>query len=360
MTLTLATQTFTYAQTALAAEILRSGKLLAIPTETVYGLAANAYDAAAVAQVFEAKKRPSFDPLIVHVARSWSTLSTLDAKQIIDLSRLNDLQRRLLTTLIEKFWPGPLTLLMPKGSKIPDLVTSGLTDVGVRMPHHAVTEHLLEQLQLPLAAPSANRFGRISPTRADHVMEELGGSIHGILDGGPCLVGLESTVASVGANGHINILRPGKIASEEIADCLEQFNVKVTVTSTVLDHHNQHRSPGQLASHYAPKKPCYIARNQTEFWELIAKLGQSFSFIAIASRTNWTQSLSPNVRPFMIESLSFSEKGTPIEVASHLFERLRQADHNQDSHAIIAEFPIEESGLWLAIRDRLVRASQRS
>jgi len=189
---------FTTSVTA-AAEFLRAGKLVAFPTETVYGLGANALDAGAVARVFEVKNRPHFDPLIVHIAdEAWLPRLVIE---IPSSAR----------KLAEAFWPGPLTLVLPKTDLIPDLVTSGLPGVAVRMPSHPMARQLLRETDLPIAAPSANPFGQLSPTTAQHVAETLGDRIDLILDGGPCEVGVESTVVQVHADGAV-LLRQGGIA----------------------------------------------------------------------------------------------------------------------------------------------------
>ncbi|HLJ79708.1 MAG TPA: L-threonylcarbamoyladenylate synthase, partial [Acidobacteriaceae bacterium] len=186
-----------------AAEILRGGGTVAFPTETVYGLGANALDARAVAKIFEAKQRPNWDPLIVHVA----DVAMLDALTV----QVPESARR----LIEAFWPGPLTLLLPKNQQVPDIVTAGLPRVGLRMPAHPVARALLQAAQLPVAAPSANTFGRTSPTTAEHVAQDLEGRIDAILDGGETTHGVESTVVAVSDEGCV-IFRPGVITLEQI------------------------------------------------------------------------------------------------------------------------------------------------
>ena len=190
-------QILTASECALAVDCLRSGDIVGMPTETVYGLAGNAFDANAVAKIFAAKERPSFDPLIVHVAKDLSSVAKLGLAKIIHPQSMTPSMIRITDALIQKFWPGPLTIILPKHSKIPDLVTSGLDRVGVRMPAHELAQQLLKATGLPLAAPSANRFGRISPTTAQHVAEELGTKIKYIVDGGSCTVGIESTVVTV-------------------------------------------------------------------------------------------------------------------------------------------------------------------
>src|SRR5262245_21143241 len=204
-----------------AADALRRGELVGMPTETVYGLAANAFDASAVARIFAAKDRPSFDPLIVHVVRpagplEREVLSGLEDEGIVEISRLPQLARERADVLLRRFWPGPLTLVLPRGRRIPDLVTSGLETVAIRMPAHPVAQALLKVAAIPLAAPSANRFGRISPTTAAHVVQELGDRIGIVIDGGSSTVGVESTVVAIGNDGTLSLLRPGGVAVEAI------------------------------------------------------------------------------------------------------------------------------------------------
>src|SRR5882757_6833333 len=217
-----------------ARQLLESGALVAIPTETVYGLAGNALEASAVSKIFEVKDRPDFDPLIVHVsslgrAREYVTEIPQQAHQ-----------------LVESFWPGPLTLLLTKTRLIPDIVTAGLDRVGVRCPDHPVTRVLLEQLPFPLAAPSANPFGYVSPTTPQHVQDQLGEKIPYILDGGPCAIGIESTVVGW-ENGMSMIYRMGGVSVEQIEAVIGSVKMKSHSTS-------QPQAPGQISSHYAPRK----------------------------------------------------------------------------------------------------------
>ena len=223
-----------------AAAFLRLGKLVAIPTETVYGLAGNALDVKAVSSIFQTKNRPSFDPLILHVA-SLEQVSPFVSEFPEKLKRL-----------AEAFWPGPLTVLLPRKASVPDLVTSGLDRVAVRVPNHPLTLALLAQLDFPLAAPSANPFGYISPTQAAHVAAQLGLQIPYILDGGACAVGLESTI--VGMEGEqVVIYRLGGLELSEIESLVGQVTVQAPSTSTPS-------APGQLASHYAPRKPIFLGK----------------------------------------------------------------------------------------------------
>ena len=230
-----------------AVELLRKGDLVALPTETVYGLAAKALNPIAVAKIFEAKERPRFDPLIVHLPnREW-------------LGRIVDLpagDRQLIGKLADKFWPGPFTMVLPKREVVPDIVTAGLDTVAVRLSAHRVFAEIVGELDEPLAAPSANRFGRVSPTTAQHVLDELDGRIPLIVDAGPTEHGIESTIVAV-RDGGIAILRRGPITHEQLSEFAEVGSVVRTPTIS---------SPGQLPSHYAPKTPLRLIDNAEAFF----------------------------------------------------------------------------------------------
>ena len=304
-----------------AAELLREGAIVAIPTETVYGLAANTFDEDAVLKVFEAKQRPSFDPLIVHVA---------DRETILLVAREFPRGTR---ELMDAFWPGPLTLVLPKRSEVPDLVTSGLDTVGVRMPSHPVARALLNALNFPLAAPSANPFGYVSPTTAQHVADQLGDRIPYILDGGPCSVGVESTIIGWD-DGRWVLYRPGGIPIERIEAVIGRI--------AITQHKVLPVAPGMLESHYAPRTPLHIG----DVAQLLKKFANEHVGV-ISFRTKYDahrcEVLSPN--------------GDIAEAARHLFGALRALDLS-DCTVILAElFPNE--GLGAAINDRLRRASSR-
>lgn len=304
-----------------AARILREGGIVAIPTETVYGLAANAFDEAAVLDVFEAKQRPSFDPLIVHVG---------------EREHAHRVARELppgAQALINAFWPGPLTLVLPKRAEVPDIVTSGLDTVGVRMPAHPLALQLLRAIGFPLAAPSANPFGYVSPTTAQHVADQLGDRIPFILDGGACAVGVESTI--IGWEGDRWVLyRPGGIPAEAIEAVIGSVAHAV---KRVLP-----AAPGMLESHYAPRIPVHVGD--------IAFLkerfdGKRIGIISFTSRhaAHSCETLSP--------------RGDLAGAARKLFGAMRALE-DSDCEVILAErFP--EVGLGRAINDRLRRASAR-
>ena len=229
-----------------AVELLRKGDLVALPTETVYGLAAKALNPIAVAKIFEAKERPRFDPLIVHLPnRDW-------LERIVDVPADD---RQLLGKLADNFWPGPFTMILPKREIIPDIVTAGLSTVAVRLSAHPVFSEIVGELHEPLAAPSANRFGRVSPTTAQHVLDELDGRIPLIIDAGPTQHGIESTIVAIG-NSKIAILRRGPITHEQLSEFAEVSSV--VSTPTIF-------SPGQLPSHYAPRTPLCLIDNAEAF-----------------------------------------------------------------------------------------------
>ena len=302
---------------------LEKGELVAIPTETVYGLAANALDPIAVAKIFEAKERPTFDPLIVH------THSLKEVQRFVTEIHPN------LLKLAETFWPGPLTLLLPKKEIIPSLVTSGLDRVGVRIPNHLMTLDLLSQLSFPLAAPSANPFGYISPTSPTHVQKQLGEKIPYILDGGNCEVGLESTIVGE-ENGEIIIYRLGGLSVDDIEKVIGKVSVQLNQSSNP-------KAPGQLKSHYAPKKPFYLGDLETLQKQFSGKkmgvlvFGKNFPILNNA----FIKNLSP--------SNNYSE------AAVNLFAFLRELDE-ADIDIIISHY-LPEIGLGLAINDRLKRAA---
>ena len=302
-----------------AACLLQGGSLGAIPTETVYGLAANAFDEAAVLRIFAAKDRPSFDPLIVHIGRP---------EDIHRVARELPLHAE---ALMAAFWPGPLTLLLPKRAEVPDLVTSGLDTVGVRMPAHPMTLELLRTLPFPLAAPSANPFGYVSPTTAQHVADQLGARVPYILDGGPCAVGVESTIIGW-VDGRWLLYRPGGIATEAIEH--------ITGPLTLAARKDLPAAPGMLDSHYAPRKPLY--RGDVE--ALIKRFaGRSVGVISFQ-------------REYLAHRCEvLSEQGDLAEAARHLFAVLREMDNSECSVIVAEEFP--EEGLGRAINDRLRRAS---
>ena len=308
-----------------ASTYLKQGQLVAIPTETVYGLAGNALDVKAVSSIFETKNRPSFDPLILHVASLEQVNSFVTAFP------------EKLKRLAEAFWPGPLTVLLPRKASVPDLVTSGLDRVAVRVPNHPLTLALLAQLDFPLAAPSANPFGYISPTQAGHVAAQLGTQIPYILDGGACAVGLESTIVGM-EEEQVVIYRLGG---------LDISSIESIVGPVIVQAHSSSNpsAPGQLASHYAPRKPFVLG----DLTELIPQLVQQGKKVGVLSFSTHFPSLSSD------RQVTLSARQDLKEAAQRLFMAMRLLDES-DAELIVAEF-VPEIGLGRAINDRLKRAA---
>lgn len=306
---------------AVAAACLVAGGLVALPTETVYGLGGNALDPRAVARIFEAKQRPFFDPLIVHLAdRSW-------------LPRVAQNVPPLALRLAEEFWPGPLTLVLPRTSAIPDLVTSGLDTVGVRVPDHPLTREVLRLADCPIAAPSANPFGRLSPTTAQHVAEQLGDRIDLILDGGPCRVGVESTILRVAGDSLI-LLRPGGLPIENLAPFAARIERPTTAEEQLPT------APGMLPQHYAPRTPVRLWK-AGETWPEGRRVGQLLLSGTVDSRAAACEVLSAS--------------GDLVEAAAGFFEALHRLDARGLDVILAAPFP--ERGLGIALNDRLSRAA---
>lgn len=295
-----------------AAEVLRGGGLVAVPTETVYGLAARADSEAAVAAIYRAKGRPDFNPLIVHVAN----VAAAQQFAVFDVRA---------STLAQAFWPGPLTMVLPKRveANLALAVTAGLPTVALRCPAHDVMHELLERTQLPLAAPSANRSGGVSPSEACHVAASLGGKVDLILDGGPCVAGIESTIVGLRANGWQQ-LRPGPITVAQIAQVLSEDAI-VTGEGGGIE------APGQLASHYAPGKP--VRLNAVE-------AGPDEFHIGFGAVTG---------------NVTLSSSGDLAEAAARLYAALHDAAASTQPRIAVA--PIAEHGIGAAINDRLRRAA---
>jgi L-threonylcarbamoyladenylate synthase len=311
---------------AYAVKLLRKGETVALPTETVYGLAADALDPIAVAKIFEAKERPRFDPLIVHLPnREW----------LERVAHLASHDREMSFTLADKFWPGPFTMVLPKREVIPDIVTAGLDTIAVRISAHPVFHKIVRAFGKPLAAPSANRFGQVSPTTAKHVFDELEGRIPLIIDAGQTEHGLESTIVTV-QDGRIHILRRGPITAEQ----LSEFGNVDTMPPT-----KKISSPGQLASHYAPKTPLELIDTAENY---SPKRHERVGLLA------W-RPIESFQRFAAVRQLS--QEQDPCEAAANLFRYLRELDA-LGLDCIIAE-RVPSRGLGAAIMDRLERASYR-
>lgn len=312
----------------LLATALQRGELVAIPTETVYGLAAHALDTRACRKIFTAKRRPDHDPLIVHVS---------DLRAAEKLAEFNDAAR----VIARHFWPGPLTLVLPKRKIVPGIVTSGQDTVALRSPAHPLARRLLKLSGLPLAAPSANLFGYVSPTTAEHVRLGLGTRIKHILDGGACRVGVESTIVAVSPTGVLRVLRPGAISGPDILAVLRQAGLKARVVSgntpvAVL-------SPGLLDQHYSPHTPLTLTARITAAQRK-----------AVGADTALIFQRKP--RNGGANTFWFSASGKPTEVAHNLFAILRQADAGKFARMIIESAPRSGGALATAINDRLTRA----
>lgn len=314
-----------------AKTLLEKGELIAIPTETVYGLAANALNENAVIKIFKVKNRPFFDPLIVHI-RNKSEVKKYASEFPAKAKRL-----------AEKFWPGPLSIVVPKSKIILDIVTAGLDSVALRMPNHPVTLRLLKMLPFPLAAPSANPFGYVSPTSAQHVEKQLGKKIPLIIDGGKCPVGVESTVISFTEKIPV-ILRHGGISVEEIKKVIGKVSVETKSIRQLTD------SPGMLKSHYATRKPLYIGKIDS----LIKKFGdKKFGTLSFYKSFH---------HPNLVRSEILSPEKNIDEAARNLFSAMRRLDEprcyrgRSEAEIILAE-TFSDKGLGRAINDRLKRAS---
>lgn len=310
---------------AAAVELLRSGNTVALPTETVYGLAAAALKSDAVGKIFEAKERPRFNPLIVHLPdRDW-----LDR-----VARIDRDSRDLIEKLIAEFWPGPFTIVLSRKEIIPGIVTAGLDTAAFRISAHAVFSEIIRAFDSPLAAPSANRFGRVSPTTAEHVRTELEGRIPLIVDAGPALHGIESTIIAA-RNGQMELLRRGPITIEQ----LEAFGEVV-----VAEAGQRPETPGQLPSHYAPRTPLVLTDNPFSFAVPARKRCGLLAWRSMAGSIQFA------------EIRQFSPHQDPREAGANLFRYLRELDQlNLD--LIVAE-KLPDEGLGAAINDRLCRGAR--
>jgi L-threonylcarbamoyladenylate synthase len=310
-----------------ACAILRHGGLVAFPTETVYGLGADAKNPAAVAKIFAAKQRPADHPLIVHIAdsdqiREWSGEITTAAQK-----------------LIQHFWPGPLTLILPRAENVLECITGGQNTIGLRMPQHPVAQALLQTFGSGIAAPSANRFGHISPTRAEHVWQELGNSVDLILDGGDCEVGIESTIVDVSGE-QIKVLRPGIISAVQLSLVLgEEVIINTNIVAAAI------RTSGMLLSHYAPQTPLQLISTENLAEQINLLLAKNKT-VAVLAR-----------RPALLEHADLYWFAMPNEVeayAHELYARLRAADQLDCSVILVEAVP--QDAQWLAVHDRLSKA----
>lgn len=311
-------------------EALLAGELAALPTETVYGLAANALNETAVQKIFEVKGRPLIDPLIVHV---------YDVSQIESLAYVSELVYK----LSDAFWPGPLTLLLPKKEIVPNVVTAGLPSVGIRVPKHPIFREILREAKIPLAAPSANPFGYLSPTEANHVKKTLGSKVKHIIDGGPCEIGIESTILNILDPQNPEILRPGPITAED----LKYVFGWAPKYGTKSSHKGAQIAPGLLKSHYSPRTRLKIFKKDTS-----PSLEDE---IEISNALVFLKRPKTIVNTDRLKTFWLSEEGDLREVCKNLFSLLEKLD-NQGFSEIFIELP-EKEGLGIAICNRLERAA---
>lgn len=306
----------------LAAEIIRKGGIVAFPTETVYGLGADAFNPVAVEKIFELKERPTFDPLIVH-------LFSIDQLKLVST---DDDER--IYKLADKFWPGPLTIILNKKNEIPDIVTSGLKTVGVRIPNNSLALELIKFSETPIAAPSANKFGRTSPTKAEHVKKYFS-KVDFILDGGNTTVGIESTIIKLNEKG-FDILRHGIITKEEIEKIIPFFKEESDLSNVY--------APGMMKSHYSPKKSFFIL-NET----VLEMIDKSKSGLI---------SFSGKYENGFKKVIRLSDSGNLRECAVNLFSAIHNLE-DSDVSIMVAE-PVPEKGIGIAIMDRLRKATYNS
>lgn len=316
-----------------AAGILRQGGLVAIPTETVYGLAANALDASAVSRIFEAKGRPQDNPLIVHI----DTISMLE--QVVSTLSPQAM------ALAERFWPGPLTMVLPRRKEIPSMVSAGLDTVAVRMPSHPAAAAIIHACGLPLAAPSANLSGSPSPTTAAHVLADLDGRIEAVADGGACTVGVESTVISL-VSQRPRLLRPGGITPEQLSDVLGEIEIDPAVTGQMVS--TVASSPGMKYKHYSPRANVVMVQGTLQqFCEFVNGLPKQegvFSLCFAGEEEN-----------IPLPCVTYGRLDDPLTQSQRLFSALRELDE-QGAATVYARCP-QPSGLGLAVFNRLQRAA---
>ena len=315
-----------------AAEVLRAGGLVGLPTETVYGLGANALDEKAVACIFEAKGRPQDNPLIVHVC-DYAMMHPLVQSFPKNAQRLT-----------KAYWPGPLTIVLPRTQKIPAMVSAGLPTVAIRMPANPIARAIIDEANLPIAAPSGNVSGRPSPTKAEHMLADMDGKIELIIDGGECRVGVESTVVSF-TGDHPVLLRPGGVTLEMLKEILPDISVAQAVLSR-LEEGAQAESPGMKYKHYAPKTPVTLIKGSREaFLSFINQSSENLCVLAFEEDIPFLK------KPF----LSMGKEMNAASQAQRLFAALREVDQKKVDHAYV-RMPSQE-GMGLAVINRLLRAA---
>ena len=331
---------------------IREGHLVAFPTETVYGLGANALNSNALEKIFEAKQRPKSDPLIVHVSK---------IEEALPLTDMTPFQKLCFTALGKKFWPGPLTLIVKCSAQVPSLVTSNTGYVGIRIPNHPLALHLLREVGLPIAAPSANTFGHVSPTSAEHVFHDLGRVENlFILDTDtPCQVGIESTILKIVDENEVSLLRPGSISSLDIQEELNKQNLNVIVKNKKRIIHennmNEIEASGQLLTHYSPALESFILSDNIKNANLENRVKEDFLEQSILIDFNARHiSLYKKV----LKVFDLSSKGDFHEASTCLFSTLRQAEaFSEAKYILLPDFSNETSELAAAVFDRIYRAA---
>ncbi len=323
-----------------AGAALARGQLVAFPTETVYGLGANVFDERAVARIFEAKARPNFDPLIVHIASA----DMIDGVAVLPNERAR--------ALVEKLWPGPLTLILPKNPRIPDLATAGLATVAVRYPSNIVAQKIIRYSGLPIAAPSANPFGYLSPSTAKHVVDFLGDRVDIIVDGGPCEIGVESTILDV-TQEPARVLRPGGMPVEAIEEIIGTVTIGATMA---LDKNGKplgQKSPGQLKSHYAPHTPLYLLDSGA-----VLDFDPRGRAVALVFGSKDEAKLRGSALASRFERImNLSERGDFLEASASLFTILHRLDLEDLDEIWVERLP--DRSLGRAVNDRLYKASYK-
>lgn len=319
------------------ASLLQAGEVVALPTETVYGLAANALDPQAVRQIFEIKGRPLIDPLIVHLGH------------FKNIHKIAHCDSHLVEPLVKSFWPGPLTIILKKKPIVPDLVTAGRETVAIRMPAHPLTLKVLQDNELFIAAPSANPFGYVSPTRAEHVLSSLGSKMRHIAEGGPCQEGVESTIVDLSKQGAATLLRPGPISKESLEKVLGQEIEQITSSKEKASNQSQ-IAPGLLSQHYSPRSEVFLLQEGTVPSQEIAQ-GKKIALLMLSRNSLRTATIAKE------NCYWLSENGDLKEVARNLFHMLRFLDE-KSYEKIIVQIP-EMEGLGVAINDRLQRAAAK-
>ena len=326
-----------------AASLLKQGELVVFPTETVYGLGADALQPAALEGIFRAKGRPFSDPLIVHISNQNA------------LEGLTTALPAAFEALARAFWPGPLTLLLPRGPLVPSIVTAGMETVAIRMPSHPVARALIDALGSPIAAPSANRFMHVSPTTAEHVLADLGGRVPLILDGGPCTVGVESTILDLSTEIPI-ILRPGGVSLEALREILPDVQPPASKPENRSTDEQAQKAPGQLSTHYAPAVPLllYDGDEQAMRAAILRELQQRSEHgerVGVLIADADLSAFSDNQELI----LTLGDASDPAQIAASLFARLRELEEAGAQIILCRNFSARELGL--AIRDRLKRAA---